>query len=261
MSSNLSSLMGRPDFYGPRLKLERAEHHIDKLEAILRQYVRDNMKRLRAKDKRRALKEAQPTGALPRHTPTVLGDALHNLRVALDHAYYIACEANQAALGEFTRFPFGKDRQSLEGSINGQKEKRRTPSDKVVGGIVNDIQPYESGRLGLYGLHRLDITDKHKVLIPTKRLMVIKRLDFIDGSGAKTGGGIRNLTIATDERHDGFAQMIPSLSGSVIKGDPKDTFIVSFGDGEPFEGQSILETVLSLKKATVEALNIIAEAI
>ncbi len=38
------------------------------------------------------------------------------------------------------------------------------PSDTVLSVIVNDIQPYENGKLGLYGLHSLDITDKHHIL-------------------------------------------------------------------------------------------------
>lgn len=243
------------NLFGPRLKIERAEHHIDKLEAMFGQYVRNNMKRFRPKRNRDPLKQARPA-TFPKHVPTVLGDAIHNLRAALDHAYHVAADANSATFDKFRRFPFGKDRQSLEGSINGHKTKRLTPSDAVIAAILDEIQPYEGGKLGIYGLNELDVTDKHLVLIPTTSTVRIERLDFVDERGAKAGGGIRNLIISADQGEN-FEFFNFAASGAILKGNPKDTFTICFGGGQPFESEPILEILKSLRLATIEAVNII----
>jgi hypothetical protein len=251
--------MPNADYSGARLKVERAEKHIADLETIFRHFVHENVKRLRPERKHRLLKGGQIArpATFPKHTPTILGDALHNLRAALDYTYHVAAEANHAAFDRFRRFPFGQDRQSVEGSINGHKLKGIAPSDAVIGTILDEIQPYESGKFGLYGLHRLDITDKHLVLIPTLSEMAIQGLDFVDETGAKTGGGIYGITLVIDQGKGGE---FTSPGGAVLHGDPKDTFQICFGDGQPFEGERILDTVQSLKTAVVEALDLIENA-
>ena len=101
------------------------------------------------------------------------------------------------------QFPFGKHRQRLENSIKKWKQQQITPSDKVIAAILNEIEPYEGGKLGLYGLHRLDITDKHTVLIPTVSTFHIEQLDYVDDAGAKLTGLIQGITIICDQSKGG----------------------------------------------------------
>ena len=239
------------DFYGPRLKVERAEQHIGELGDIFVQYVRDNVKRLRG--------ETVPATTFPKHTPTVLGDALHNLRAALDHAYHIVADANGAVFDEFRKFTFGEQRQSVEGSIKGYKQKRTTPSDKVIAAILDEIQPYEDGKLRLYGLHKLDITDKHIVLIRTQSTFRAD-LDYVDHTGAKHTGVIQGITIVRDQSKGGEFISIDGGGHLALQGDPKDAFDIRFQKGQPFEGDSILATVRFLQTGTVKALDILEEA-
>lgn len=75
------------DLYGPNLKLSRAEHHISELETIFRRYVNAHLRAGRAqKDGHRGKGPVVFGAQMPKHVPTVLGDAIHNLRVSLDHA-------------------------------------------------------------------------------------------------------------------------------------------------------------------------------
>jgi hypothetical protein len=102
--------MSVPDFYGPNLKIERAKHHINSLEAFFKQYISHNIKRLHPKRNNQFLERKRArTHALP----TVLGDILHNLRAALDNAYCIMVEENGGTVTRWTLFPFHKERQSL----------------------------------------------------------------------------------------------------------------------------------------------------
>jgi hypothetical protein len=247
-------------FYGPLLKIERADHHIGQLESIFRSFIRDNMSRLRPQRNNRALKRARPR-TFPKHTPTVLGDAVHNLHAALDHAYHIVCEANGCVFSEWRRFPFGKCRQSLEGSIKGHKQKGLAPSDKVIAAILDEIQPYSGGKLGLYGLHDLDITDKHLVLIPTAATMTINQLDILDSAGAKTGYSFEGFTLRVDEPEKGGEFTDLGAGGAILKGDPKDAVKIVFQRGQPYEGDSILDTMRCLRNATLAAIEILRAAI
>jgi hypothetical protein len=254
--------MAAPDFYGPNLKVERAKHHIDSLETIFEQFISHNIKRLRLKRDNRFLeREGAASRLFPKHTPTVLGDALHNLKSALDHAYCIMVEENERTVTKHTLFPFGKDRKSLEGSINGQKLERLTPSDAIIDVILNEIQPYEYGKLGLYGLHLLDITDKHHVLIPTTANMVIREpTELLDEFGQETGYSFSGMTLSIQQNQKtAYADFIGG-GGAILQGNPKNAFDIAFDKGQPFERESILKTVNTLHTNVVEALNLILKA-
>jgi hypothetical protein len=255
--------MANVDFYGPYLKVERAEHHVRQLETIFRHYIADNMKRLRPKRNHRTLNHATPKRvAFPKHTSTVLGDAIHNLRASLDHAYCTLVEANGGTVTRDVYFPFRKERQSGEASIERHKEKGLAPSDKVCRVIFDDIQPYDGGKLGLYDLHLLDITDKHRVLIPTMSVEKVERLDFLDSAGNKAGGGIRHITFLDKYPQDGSGGLLSSLlpHGTILQGDPKNAFYIAFDLGQPFAGQGVLDTLNDLRMKVGNALKLLEAA-
>jgi hypothetical protein len=241
------------DFYGPNLKVKRAEHHIGTLEAMFGQYVDENVKRFQTGNRNTFQKTI-----FPEHTPTVLGDALHNLRAALDHAYHIVADANGAISDDHRRFPFGKDKQSVSASIDGHKKNATTPSDKVISAILDEVQPYEGGKLGLYGLHRLDITDKHQVLISTVSRMAVDRPLTISRPG-QPKITIQGATLQ-GTHGKGSGDILKVDSGEVtFDGDPSDIHLC-FAEGQPFQGSDILATVRSLKEATTDALTIMLRA-
>lgn len=93
---------------------------------------------------------------MPADFPLVLGDATHNLRVALDVlANDAVALSNTIPKGVY--FPFGKDPAHLEGQIN-EKLKGATPDTKD---LVRSLKPYPGGNDALRALHDLDIQDKH----------------------------------------------------------------------------------------------------
>jgi hypothetical protein len=94
----------------------------------------------------------------------IVGDAVHNLRSALDH---LACElvrANRKGPGPQTEFPI------LDGPITTAKREARFAA-KVEGmrqeviDAIRDVHPYQGGNNTLWRLHRLDAIDKHNVLL------------------------------------------------------------------------------------------------
>ncbi|MDE1466322.1 hypothetical protein [Aurantiacibacter sp. D1-12] len=254
------ALVANVDFYGPQLKVERAEHHIHALEAIARDYLRRNAQRMRPK--RNRLVSRKEPATFPRHTSTTLGDAIHNLRVALDHAYHIVAEKNGATFNPYRRFPFGGDKESLKGSLNGYQKQGTTPSNKVIRAILDEIQPYPSGALNLYGLHQLDITDKHLVLIPTSAFLGGGiTIELLDASGLPSGRKVTidgHLGMPEPGKGQEFFNFGPH--GAVCRGDLREALKICFGDGQPFEGKEVVSTVRKLHASVLRALSILQDA-
>ena len=104
---------------------------------------------------------------IPETFPLIIGDAVHNLRTALDHlAVALVRLAGKSTKNVY--FPFADSAQNLEGAIASRKIARAGP--KVVDEI-RLLQPYKGGNLVLRGIHDLDIADKHAMLTPTCRLV------------------------------------------------------------------------------------------
>src|SRR5688572_21974911 len=133
-------MSSRKDFEGAFLKIERANHHVQQFEAIVRAYVMDNVKALRPESNPNRWKNRSLGGRIPRHTPTIVGDAIHNLRTSLDHAYCALVEANGGIIDRYAHFPFGDTRQDTKGTIGGKKATS-LPSSQVLDFILDEIKP------------------------------------------------------------------------------------------------------------------------
>jgi hypothetical protein len=95
----------------------------------------------------------------------IAGDAIHNLRTALDFAWYSTisrCLPDK--LSDKSKFPVRKTRQDLEGALHGIEIDTRLP--RLFECMVTQVQPYEGADNPLIRtLHDLDISDKHVLLL------------------------------------------------------------------------------------------------
>jgi hypothetical protein len=95
----------------------------------------------------------------------IVGDAIHNLHAALDFAYNRTLnQLAPSAVSGYAKFPVYPTREQLERVLKGRKIDTLCPPLFKV--IVSEIQPYERGQAGVvYALHKLDISDKHLLLL------------------------------------------------------------------------------------------------
>jgi hypothetical protein len=100
--------------------------------------------------------------AIPDQLSTVLGDAVHNLRSALDHLAWALVEANGNVPDEDTQFPISRDLARFEAVI---PRRLAGASDKAIEAI-KDLKPYKGGNHVLWAVHELDIIDKHRLIVP-----------------------------------------------------------------------------------------------
>ncbi len=149
-------------FEGSKLKLDRAIVHLAALEELFTTY--DGVIELKYKpidgDKEHFILGFEPSP--PVEIPLIIGDAVHNMRAALD---LMICDID--ANNGFDRdsaFPFAKSETAFL-EILSKKKYFRLGEDII--GLIKELKPFLGGNLDLYALHDLDIIDKHRLVIPT----------------------------------------------------------------------------------------------
>jgi hypothetical protein len=98
---------------------------------------------------------------MPITVPGFTGDAVYNLRAALDQAGYVVAKAAGKS-GKEAMFPFGKDAVDIVRRF-GSKSK---DIPKEIFDLMISFQPYEGGQTALYAINKACNTNKHEITIP-----------------------------------------------------------------------------------------------
>ncbi len=152
---------------GVRAKLDRAEVHLAALEAQIASVIEGyEASIVREPDgEGRVLFRLHDPPTIPDDMSTILGDFVHNLRAALDHLAWELVDAPN----DNTMFPVLLA-EPTEPRYASKLKPLLAGTTRGVDAIVRDAQPYKRGDRRsdhpLAVLHRLDIIDKHKELLP-----------------------------------------------------------------------------------------------
>jgi hypothetical protein len=148
-------------------KVERAEKHIRDVQAERDAFLAEDPypffheDDLQSGERVYYLRSARD---VPDSLPLIVGDAVHNLRSALDHlAHHLVCVGNSSP-GPFTHvyFPIAKDATEY---ITTRDRKIEGMGNNAIKAI-DTIEPYGGGSGEIFWhLHCLDIIDKHRLLI------------------------------------------------------------------------------------------------
>jgi hypothetical protein len=157
-------------FKDARLKIKRANKHIVDLETaigLLKESCTATVE-MNAETTHQNLIHMIPKFAETMDDLSLIaGDAIHNLRSALDLAWVSVLGIHiPTADRDFAKFPVRSTRQEVEAALNGIQINCATNS-AIFNCIVTDIQPYSGGKFNeiVPTLHKLDICDKHLVLL------------------------------------------------------------------------------------------------
>ena len=147
---------------GVRRKIDRAKTHINDVEIVARQFCVANTDCLYPKTDPNSGKKifhVRFRTQLPELLPLMIGDAVHNLRSALDHLAWQLVDANGQTPTINTSFPVFKKKNT--------KQFNSKVSRIACGArdIIESIQPYNSGNDDLAILSEMDNFDKHRLLI------------------------------------------------------------------------------------------------
>jgi hypothetical protein len=251
---------------GPRLKIERADEHIDNLDCAILRFRRKNpytVIREDEPDSGDAIYRARVTATPPVYWATFAGDAAHNLRSALDLLIWQLVLANSGTPGKHTMFPIAENASDY-----------KPGGGRYVSGICDDakevldaLKPYKGGNDALWRLHRLDANDKHQLLAVIAAAYESFVVDFtevlsiMDERWAEFGPW--PMEMEPRERHfpliDGDV-LLRVESGAESEPDtyPKFVLEIALSDGEVVKGEPVIPVLRELSdytKGVIEAFS------
>jgi hypothetical protein len=240
-------------FASAHLKIKRANRHIAEIQSLFSNFGRSNFFNL-------TIDKDPGTGGnflcfeidlfhFPFDEVAVAtGDAVHNLRSCLDHLYYQVISQCGGLPSKYSRFPIFESKEKLTENLDGAvKTKQITQS--VADVITHKIKPIK-GNGNVWGIHIVDILDKHRVLTPLVKLTGIYDVVLEDETHARIGKSEYFITRSTRIKLD-------DADGRTVTVKNKGrSYVFGIFDTEPFKGQNI---VAKLKNASEEFHKIIEQ--
>lgn len=166
-------------FEGAFLKLERAKAHINEIEQIIDSLSIPSANPIRVRadivgNYRVDLTQLPPQSTL---IPIVIGDALHNLRSALDHVWNALDREVTGKAGIHVYFPFDESRPNLVLRLKRDPVILAYPQIEPI--VLQEMKPYrtDGGDLFFWSLTKLNKIDKHNLLVPTIEIRRVEHLE------------------------------------------------------------------------------------
>ncbi len=149
---------------GARLKIVRAQEHLDSLKFEIGKYLDSQPYEFRSEFNSNAVSAySAEINATPVRLGCIFGDCLSNLRASLDYvAWQLAVKYSAVApvIGkDRIYFPFSKDAVGF--STNGSPQFARIGVPTQAINIIESVQPYQAGYEMIGTLNRLVNEDKH----------------------------------------------------------------------------------------------------
>ena len=183
----------------------------------------------------------------------IIGDALHNLRSALDVLWHdVITECGGKSL-KYTRFPIRDTADELMAPLNNALKEKQIETE-VQNLLLNDIRPYQAGNYNIWALDDLNIRDKHQLLIPVLKIMHITGVSFEDENGKEWP--LQKLLIADEP----WTLPLREFFGKklTVKNKGHAASAVFFNSGFPFEGKKVTDALDGIAKEvsrTVQAFD------
>ncbi|WP_148043110.1 hypothetical protein [Methylocystis hirsuta] len=174
-------------FQNSRIKIEQARRHIAEVERLLAEHAASITINPGFPDGYNVPNHPNtiviPLGSMQiRSVPEVvlatIGDAIHNLRSALDLMAVDMARSNNESVDKVA-FPFAESSCKFNKAMEERKFSRC--GEKAIT-IAKKIEPYKGGNNLLFAIHQLDISDKHHMLLPVANGVGMPIIDTWTGS-------------------------------------------------------------------------------
>jgi hypothetical protein len=243
-------------------KVKRAKKHIHDLEILLEEFASSQLYTVTVEEctwkygwLRNELsitiasdKQFRISAAL------IIGDALHNLRSALDILFHQVILSCDGIPDNHTKLPIRNCRKELEAALNGALEEKKITAG-VMDFVLNQIKPYKAGNEMLWALRELNDRDKHKLLVPTFKMMCISGIYLVNEKSIP----FPYDTIFTSDSHRRRLDEDVCGRHPTVHDKGKATTGIGFEAGVPFEGESIFPALVRISEEvtrTIEAFKL-----
>lgn len=241
----------RNAFLDARLKIDRANKHIADFDAAI----------LAMKQRNPPVFENNPDTGLnelrhgipdfadsARQFSCIIGDAVHNLRAALEFAWVAVLDKNRIAYDpKHASFPVRDTLEELETALNGLRIRSACP--ELHRRLVTEIQPYKLGINGIiWAIHDMDISDKH--------LLVLGIRPMYSASGILVKNkGRKSVEVRTWLHQEAGTLIIPFADGIEMQDSGELTFHVTVEEAGIFKGLDASHMLFFFSKFVLHVVN------
>lgn len=166
-----------------QVKIQRAYKHIQDLEEAAEPFIGSIFKTVSLQANPQTGQSGLHIGSMNIYTsdiPAIAGDAVHNLKSALDHlAFQLVAAGTESGVPRTERwddiqFPLAYDAETYERRKQRYIQGARVEAIKVIDGF----KPYKGGNDALWLLYKLDNTDKHSFIFPVGEDFIMNGVAF-----------------------------------------------------------------------------------
>jgi hypothetical protein len=250
---------------GVHLKFQRAQEHVTELQRRVREFLDSGPFAV--------YEEEEPaTGDLvtrvrvlcqpPVDLSAVIGDIVHSARTALDHLAWQLVLSSGSQPTDRTQFPIARSRDAFpsyaKACLKGvSKEAFRA---------IEQLKPYQGGDDRFWLLHRLDIEDKHHLLVPVgaAHRNILLEWSFLGNEHIPPMKAPPYALNPLDHQyplHDGAEVFRVKRGARESESDQEQfriehrfTFEVAFGDGVLIAGEPVMPTLPTLVEEIRQAV-------
>ncbi len=236
------------------LKIERADEHIaeiGKQVSLLPDFysasMETNPKTGKPAVKYGLSKDAPATSRFG----LLIGDAVHNLKCALDYAWLGVMEKKvSAAADRDTKFPVYPTAEHLKAFLKGRKID--VVCESLYDSMVTHIKPYKGGNDSLWAIHQLDKGDKHRLLTPLLQIAFLSGIKVEDKAGQICG----RIDVALTRPGPYFFD-VPA--GSKLKNQGSVGASIIFHEGTPTHDREVLSELTSFSAMALKVVELLEE--
>jgi hypothetical protein len=249
-----SGFWGNQMFEGSKLKISRSKKHADEFLQDVRKFLGTDFLDLSIdfdEGMSRSTLKFRMKQDPPVELSMILGDAIHNLRAALDLAFVEFIKAVGITPTKWSTFRVWESRDKMVSTYSTSLFKG---FDDVTALFSDHIRNFEGGNGLLVALDALDINDKHCLLIPT---FSVVRLMNVSAEVVYEGGS----RVVFDNCRLGVGQGgALNLAGSdnrgvlTIKNKGTPEIAVLFGESTALAQQPIAETLDAFTKTVTQVI-------
>lgn len=218
-------------FVAARLKLAHGNSHVNNLQKLIDEVVNPI-----AAGPIRAAVQIIP---FPASVPLGLGDAIHNLRTALDLLAGDIVRLNGKSAAD-VYFPFCENADFLDQMIKRRKFHRASPE---AVDLLKSMAPYKGGNTLLRALHDLDVMDKHQLIVPVSATTHVRGL-----SSTYSHGGYVSIP------HANVPGVMRIAPGGVTTGTVETKVVFSQDAPAPLPGRRVIKTLQEMSEVVAKII-------
>ena len=244
-----------------KVKLAWSNYHIDRLKYFWDRYCNSEFARLEVVEDDRGnglFRLRLVVDQLPADVPLLAGDAIHAMRCALDYAINAVYPMDSKLT-----FPFRETRKELEGTFSsvglegcnscgrgrtkGPYAKVEKASPGIADIIIEKIRPYKDGNELLWVLNKLDVRDKHRLIVPA---INIGEITGINGRGR----GINMINCSIAVAAGNYLDSFPATDDFILHSFDKPRAELILQEDNVIEDEPLFDTLFRMQNAVCDAI-------